>query len=217
MAPLADLVSEQGVFFVTGNHEYFVDTRAWLRHLPTLGVDVLRNERVPIRRGTASFDLAGIDDRTAAALGRPRPRRRSRRGARRAATTRRPSSSWRTSRCMVEQARAAGVDLQLSGHTHGGQLWPFDYAIRLDQPAVEGLSRHGDTQLYVTSGAGYWGPPMRVGARPGGHRRGTARAASAEPGQRPCSASKASSTSSSSLCSPLQSAQASSPAVNADR
>ena len=67
---------------------------------------------------------------------------------------------------MVEQARAAGVDLQLSGHTHGGQLWPFDYVIRLDQPAVEGLSRYGDTQLYVTSGAGYWGPPMRVGARP---------------------------------------------------
>jgi len=56
--------------------------------------------------------------------------------------------------------------LQLSGHTHGGQLWPFDYLIRLDQPSVVGLSRHGDTQLYVSSGAGYWGPPMRVGARP---------------------------------------------------
>jgi predicted MPP superfamily phosphohydrolase len=67
---------------------------------------------------------------------------------------------------MVEQARAAGVDLQLSGHTHGGQLWPFDYVIRLDQPAVQGWSRHGDTQLYVTAGAGYWGPPMRVGATP---------------------------------------------------
>jgi predicted MPP superfamily phosphohydrolase len=58
------------------------------------------------------------------------------------------------------------VDLQLSGHTHGGQLWPFDYVIRLDQPAVQGWSRHGDTQLYVTAGAGYWGPPMRVGATP---------------------------------------------------
>ncbi len=67
---------------------------------------------------------------------------------------------------MVHRAQAAGVDLQLSGHTHGGQLWPFDYAIRLDQPSVEGLSRYGDTQLYVTSGAGYWGPAMRVGARP---------------------------------------------------
>jgi predicted MPP superfamily phosphohydrolase len=66
----------------------------------------------------------------------------------------------------VEQAAAAGVDLQLSGHTHGGQLWPFDYAVRLDQPAVEGWSRQGATQLYVTPGVGFWGPPMRVGATP---------------------------------------------------
>jgi predicted MPP superfamily phosphohydrolase len=165
VAPLADLVSEQGVFFVTGNHEYFVDTNAWLRHLPTLGVDVLRNERVAIRRGAASFDLAGIDDRTAAASGVPGH------GAdldaaldgRDDAT---PVVLLAHQPMMVEQARAARVDLQLSGHTHGGQLWPFDYAIRLDQPAVEGLSRHGDTQLFVTSGAGYWGPPMRIGARP---------------------------------------------------
>ncbi|PRY47668.1 hypothetical protein LY71_11223 [Geodermatophilus tzadiensis] len=164
-APLADLVSEQGVYFVTGNHEYFVDTRAWLRHLPTLGVEVLRNERVPITRGGASFDLAGIDDRTAARSGVPGH------GAdldaaldgRDDAT---PVVLLAHQPFMVEQAAAAGVDLQLSGHTHGGQLWPFDYAIRLDQPAVEGLSRHGDTQLYVTAGAGYWGPPMRVGARP---------------------------------------------------
>ncbi|MGY2067855.1 metallophosphoesterase [Blastococcus sp. SYSU DS0619] len=165
VAPLADLVSEQGVYFVTGNHEYFVDTRAWMNHLPTLGVDVLRNERVAIRRGGASFDLAGIDDRTAAASGLPGH------GAdldaaldgRDDAT---PVVLLAHQPVMVDQAAAAGVDLQLSGHTHGGQLWPFDYAVRLDQPAVEGFSRHGDTQLYVTSGAGYWGPPMRVGARP---------------------------------------------------
>jgi predicted MPP superfamily phosphohydrolase len=165
VAPLADLVSEQGVFFVTGNHEYFVDTRAWLRHLPTLGVDVLRNERVPIRRGTASFDLAGIDDRTAARSGIP-----GHRADLDAALDGRddavPVVLLAHQPYMVGQAQAAGVGLQLSGHTHGGQLWPFDYAIRLDQPAVEGLSRHGDTQLYVTAGAGYWGPPMRVGARP---------------------------------------------------
>ena len=164
-APLADLVSEQGVFFVTGNHEYFVDTDGWLRHLPSLGVDVLRNERVAIGRGGATFDLAGIDDRTAAASGLPGH------GAdldaaldgRDDAT---PVVLLAHQPFMVEQARAAGVGLQLSGHTHGGQLWPFDYVIRLDQPSVEGLSRHGDTQLYVTSGGGYWGPPMRVGARP---------------------------------------------------
>ncbi|WP_244524746.1 metallophosphoesterase [Trujillonella endophytica] len=164
-APLADLVSEQGVFFVTGNHEYFVDTTAWLRHLPTLGVDVLRNERVAIRRGTATVDLAGIDDRTAASSGL------AGHGADLdAALDGRddgvPVVLLAHQPVMVEQAQAAGVDLQLSGHTHGGQLWPFDYAIRLDQPSVEGLSRHGDTQLYVTSGAGYWGPPMRIGARP---------------------------------------------------
>jgi len=165
VAPLADLVSEQGVFFVTGNHEYFVDTGAWLRHLPTLGVDVLRNERVPISRGGASFDLAGIDDRTAAASGLPGH------GADLdAALDGRDDAAALVllahQPVQVEQARAAGVDLQLSGHTHGGQLWPFDYAVLLDQPATEGWSTHGDTQLYVTSGAGYWGPPMRIGARP---------------------------------------------------
>ena len=165
VAPLADLVSAQGVFFVTGNHEYFVDTAAWLRHLPTLGVDVLRNERVPVRRGSASFDLAGIDDRTAARSGVPGH------GADLdAALDGRdddvPVVLLAHQPVQVEQARAAGVDLQLSGHTHGGQLWPFDYAVLLDQPVVEGWSQQGDTQLYVTSGAGYWGPPMRVGARP---------------------------------------------------
>jgi uncharacterized protein len=164
-APLADLVSEQGVFFVTGNHEYFVDTNAWLRHLPTLGVEVLRNERVPLRRGGASVDLAGIDDRTAERSGL------AGHGADLdAALDGRddavPLVLLAHQPVMVERARAAGVDLQLSGHTHGGQLWPFDYAILLDQPAVQGLSRVGDTQLFVTAGAGFWGPPMRIGARP---------------------------------------------------
>jgi predicted MPP superfamily phosphohydrolase len=165
VAPLADLVSEQGVYFVTGNHEYFVDTRAWLRHLPTLGVDVLHNERVTLTRGTATFDLAGIDDRTAASSGVPGH------GANLDAALdgrdeRSPVVLLAHQPVQVEQAAAAGVDLQLSGHTHGGQLWPFDYLVRLDQPSVEGLSRVGGTQLYVTRGAGYWGPPMRIGARP---------------------------------------------------
>ena len=165
VAPLADLVSAQGVYFVTGNHEYFTDTEPWMRHLPTLGVDVLRNERVAIRRGTASLDLAGIDDRIADESGVPGH------GAdldaaldgRDDAT---PVVLMAHQPYLVGQAAVAGVDLQLSGHTHGGQMWPFDYAIRLDQPAVHGLSRVGDTQLYVTSGAGFWGPPVRVGARP---------------------------------------------------
>ena len=165
VAPLADLVSEHGVYFVTGNHEYFVDTDEWMRHLPTLGVDILRNERIAIGRGGASFDLAGIDDRTAADSGVPGH------GADLdAALDGRDDSTpvvlLAHQPVMVRQARDAGVDLQLSAHTHGGQLWPFDYAVRLDQPAVEGMSRMGDTQLYVTTGAAFWGPPMRIGARP---------------------------------------------------
>lgn len=165
VAPLRDLVSRDGAFFVTGNHEYFVDTRAWLRHLPTLGIEVLRNERVALGRGGAALDLAGIDDRTAADSGLPGH------GADLDAALdgrddSRPVVLLAHQPVQVTQAQAAGVDLQLSGHTHGGQLWPFDAAVRLDQPVVEGLSRHGRTQLYVTAGAGYWGPPMRVGARP---------------------------------------------------
>ncbi|MGR6966733.1 metallophosphoesterase [Geodermatophilus sp. URMC 61] len=165
VAPLADLVSGQGVYFVTGNHEYFVDTTAWLRHLPTLGVQVLRNERVPIVRGGASVDLAGIDDRTALSSGVPghgADLDRALDGRDDAV----PLVLMAHQPVQVEQAAAAGVGLQVSGHTHGGQLWPFDYAVRLDQPAVQGLSRVGDTQLYVTTGAGFWGPPMRIGARP---------------------------------------------------
>ncbi|WP_245177348.1 hypothetical protein [Geodermatophilus sp. DF01-2] len=139
--------------------------RAWLRHLRTLGVQVLRNERVPVVRGGASVDLAGIDDRTAISSGLPGH------GADLGAALDGrddavPVVLTAHQPVQVEQARAAGVGLQLSGHTHGGQLWPFDYAVRLDQPAVQGLSRVGDTQLYVTTGVGFWGPPMRTGARP---------------------------------------------------
>ena len=165
VAPIVDLVSEQGVYFVTGNHEYYVDTRAWLRHLPTLGVRVLRNERVAIGRGGAGFDLAGIDDDSAAAAGVPGH------GADLdAALDGRDESTpvvlLAHQPVEIAASRAAGVDLQLSGHTHGGQLWPFDYAIGLSQPVVEGYRRYGATQLYVSSGVGFWGPPMRVGARP---------------------------------------------------
>jgi predicted MPP superfamily phosphohydrolase len=67
---------------------------------------------------------------------------------------------------MVDDAARRGVDLQLSGHTHGGQMWPFHYVVRAVQPSLAGLSTVGDTQLYVTRGAGFWGPPVRIGARP---------------------------------------------------
>lgn len=165
VAPLADLRARRGVYFVTGNHEYYSPTEAWLAHLPTLGIRVLRNERVPIGDGEASFDLAGIDDWTAPQSHLPGhapdlPRALAGRDASRALVllAHQPKA--------IAEAAALGVDLQLSGHTHAGQIWPFTLLVRLVQPYVAGLHRHGDTWIYVSPGTGYWGPPMRIATHP---------------------------------------------------
>ncbi|BBY19227.1 metallophosphoesterase [Mycolicibacterium litorale] len=161
--PLRDLSAPEGTFFVTGNHEYFVeDPFSWLRELERLGVQPLRNENTAIRRGAAAFDLAGVNDLAGEnhsdapdfdrALGSLDPSR--------------PTVLMAHQPIMVSEAAARGVDLQLSGHTHGGQMWPFHYAVRAVQPAIAGLSTVADTQLYVSRGAGFWGPPVRIGAPP---------------------------------------------------
>jgi predicted MPP superfamily phosphohydrolase len=158
--PLRTLRARDGVFFVTGNHEYYSGADAWVAHLATLGIRVLRNERVPI--GDA-FDLAGVDDSSAHRMlpghGQDVPRAVAGRDPARAVVllAHQPKA--------LKDAVAAGVDLQISGHTHGGQLVPFNWISRLDQPFVAGLHRVGDTWLYVSSGTGYWGPPMRVASR----------------------------------------------------
>jgi hypothetical protein len=162
---LADLVTDQGVFFVTGNHEYYVDTENWMQYLPTLGVRVLRNERIALRRSQAQLDLAGIDDRTAAGSGvAGHGADLDAALAGRDETV--PVVVLAHQPAQVAQAVAAGVDLQLSGHTHGAQMWPFEYLIALDQPLLAGLGQFGDTQLFVTPGTGYWGPSVRLGSRP---------------------------------------------------
>ncbi|UXA19157.1 metallophosphoesterase [Mycobacterium sp. SMC-4] len=162
-APLQDLVSGEGAFFITGNHEYFVeDTEDWLRELERLGLQPLRNEHTRIRRGGAGFDLAGINDLAGASRSDPPDLERALRGVV-------PDSATvllAHQPVQVGEAAERGVDLQLSGHTHGGQMWPFHYAVGLAQPALAGLSTVRDTQLYVTRGAGFWGPPLRVGAPP---------------------------------------------------
>jgi uncharacterized protein len=162
-APLADLVAP--TYFVTGNHEYFSDAAGWVEHLPTLGVRVLRNERVEIRRGSAVLDLAGCDDRTAEGFGVP-----GHGFDLDAALTGRDPDRPVVLLChqpvLVDQAARAGVDLQISGHTHGGQLWPITHLALLDQPVLAGLVRVGPTWLYVTRGTGFWGPPARVGSPP---------------------------------------------------
>jgi uncharacterized protein len=161
--PLRDLVSREGAFFVTGNHEYFVpDTSEWLRELERLGVQPLRNENTTIRRGTAAFDLAGVNDVSGAQHSDPPDYDRALAGT----SSSRPTILLAHQPVQVDEASAHGVDLQLSGHTHGGQMWPFHYIVRALQPSLAGLSTVGDTQLYVTRGAGFWGPPVRIGAPP---------------------------------------------------
>ena len=162
-APLRDLVSRDGAFFVTGNHEYFTDDPVvWLRELERLGVQPMRNEHTVIRRGDAAFDLAGVNDVSGRSVHDGPDFDRALAGT----SSSRPTVLLAHQPVQVSEAAARGVDLQLSGHTHGGQLWPFHYVVEAQQGALAGLSTVDGTQLYVTRGAGYWGPPVRVGAPP---------------------------------------------------
>jgi predicted MPP superfamily phosphohydrolase len=161
-APLADLEAPLGRFFATGNHEYYSGVDEWVAHLPTLGWTVLRNERTELRRGGAVVDLVGLDDVDG-----------ERHGAGpdldAAFADRDPD------RCALVLAHqpvlapdvaARGGDLVLSGHTHGGQLWPLGPLVQAQQGHLAGVSREGDAVVYVTRGVGTWGPPVRVAAPP---------------------------------------------------
>jgi uncharacterized protein len=161
-APLRDLTSMHGSFFVTGNHEYYSGHEAWLTELERLGVNPLRNERVQIRRGTAGFDLAGVNDVTGRGFDDAPDIERTLAGR----DTSRPVVLLAHQPVQVEEAAQHGVDLQLSGHTHGGQLFPFHAIVSMQQPVIAGLEKIDDTWIYVTRGAGFWGPPVRVGAPP---------------------------------------------------
>ncbi|MET9481083.1 metallophosphoesterase [Streptomyces sp. NPDC006638] len=154
--PLAGLEAPHGAFFVTGNHEYFSGAQEWVDHVRELGLRPLVNERVEI----AGFDLAGVNDIAGESEG-DGPDFAKALGDRDRA---RASVLLAHQPIVIHDAVRHGVDLQLSGHTHGGQLWPGNYLAELANPTVAGLERYGDTQLYVTRGAGAWGPPVRVGA-----------------------------------------------------
>lgn len=161
--PLRDLTSREGSFFVTGNHEYFgEDPSSWLCELERLDVQPLRNENTVIRRGGAAFDLAGVNDVAGTSRSDPPDFDRALSGL----DPSRPTILLAHQPVQVVEAAVRGVDLQLSGHTHGGQMWPFHYVVRAVQPTLAGLSTADGTQLYVTRGAGFWGPPTRIGAPP---------------------------------------------------
>jgi predicted MPP superfamily phosphohydrolase len=162
VAPLAELRPRHGVYFVTGNHEYYSGADAWLAELAALGARALRNARVRIGEGDAAFELAGVDDWSAFGPGHGPDLARALAGR----DPRLPVVLLAHQPLQVREAAQARVDLQLSGHTHGGQIFPWHLFVRLQQPVNAGLVRRGRTQLYVSRGTGFWGPPMRVFAPP---------------------------------------------------
>lgn len=160
VAPLANLRSRYGTYFVSGNHEYFTGYQQWVTELPKHGLRLLRNERVELPGG---FDLAGVNDvngsrhedgpdLATALAGRDESR---------------AVVLLAHQPVVAREAARLGVDLQLSGHTHGGQMWPFHLAVRATgQPVISGLDEVDGMPIYVSNGAGFWGPPVRVGAAP---------------------------------------------------
>jgi predicted MPP superfamily phosphohydrolase len=163
VAPLRALRARHGVFFVTGNHEYFSGAGPWISELSRLGIRCLRNERVSIGQGPASFELAGVDDRSGGRFGEAGHGEDLQKALAGVDPSRELVLLAHQPKSIFQAARF-GVGLQVSGHTHGGQIWPFNFIVRLQQPFVAGLHRHGGAQIYVSRGTGYWGPPMRFGA-----------------------------------------------------
>lgn len=161
--PLAQLRARYGAYFVTGNHEYYSGERAWTNELRRLGLRVLMNEHVVLNHGDAKLVLAGVPDFGAHHFDPVNPSDPA------AALAHAPTDVG-AKILLAHQPRsapaaaAAGFDLQLSGHTHGGQFWPWNYFVRFQQPFTAGLDRLGSLWVYTSRGTGYWGPPKRFGA-----------------------------------------------------
>jgi uncharacterized protein len=160
VAPFAELRASHGVFFVTGNHDYYSGADAWVEVTRRLGMTPLRNTRVAVERDGAAFELAGVEDHHAHLV---HPVHRSDVAAALAGRdAERALVLLAHDPLTFKEAARHGVDLQLSGHTHGGQIWPFRWLVRLSTPYVAGSYRAGDAQLYVSRGTGFWGPAMRL-------------------------------------------------------
>lgn len=161
--PLSRLSAQHGVYLVTGNHEYYSGAQEWVKEFRRIGLTVLMNEHRVIAHNTTSLIMAGVTDYNAGAFdplqaSDPMAALRGAPGhaAVRIVLAHQPRSA--------PAAAAAGFDLQLSGHTHGGQFWPWNYFIPLQQPFTAGLHRLDAMHIYVSRGTGYWGPPLRLGA-----------------------------------------------------
>jgi len=159
--PLARLASRHGTYFVTGNHEYYSGAHEWIREFRRLGARVLMNEHVVLDHDGAALTVAGVADWSAHHFD---PTHRSDpQAAAKGAPANAPKVLLAHQPRSAHLAEAAGYQLQLSGHTHGGQFWPWNFLVRLQQPFTAGLNRLGRLWVYTSRGTGYWGPPMRFG------------------------------------------------------
>lgn len=164
VAPLSGLRAPLGVYYVTGNHEYYHGGAAWAAEVARLGLTVLHNEHRVIERSEARLVVAGVTDHEG---GRMDPAHACRpdlalqgapEGVPRLLLAHQPRTAF--------LAKGLGVDLQLSGHTHGGQLFPFMFFVKLQQPVIRGLANIAGVRVYTSRGTGYWGPPLRLGPAP---------------------------------------------------
>jgi predicted MPP superfamily phosphohydrolase len=161
-SPLATVRAGRARVYVTGNHEYYSEAQGWVDLMDELGWKPLRNSHLLLERGGDTLVVAGVDDVTAESSGLEGHRAHLE-GALDGADPELPVLLLAHQPKFVDRAAAHGIDLQLSGHTHGGQIWPFHFLVRIDQPALAGLSHHGTrTLLYTSRGTGFWGPPFRV-------------------------------------------------------
>ncbi len=162
--PFGDLKAPHGVWMCTGNHEYYSGVQEWLKEASRLGMTPLNNENTLIDTGKGKLLLAGVTDYRASQIYPDHTS--SPANAMKNAPEHDVSVLLAHQPKSIFEASKAGFDVQLSGHTHGGQYFPYTLFIHLFQPYVRGLHLHEDTMLYVNTGTGYWGPPMRLGAVP---------------------------------------------------
>jgi len=160
-APLAGLNARLGIFFVTGNHEYWYGAEEWIREVERMGFTVLMNDHRLISRGSGLMLVGGVADYSAPSRSSHASSPAKAMGDGSAADVKILLAHQPRS---VYEAARAGFDLQLSGHTHGGQVFPLRWLNGLGQPFQSGLYRYENTQIYVSNGAGYWGMPVRIGA-----------------------------------------------------
>jgi len=163
VAPLAELEAKYGSYFVTGNHEYYSGVGQWLDETSRLGFTVLLNQHKIIERGEARLLIAGVTDYTGGQFSKDHisDPHKAMAGAPDADVkillAHQPKS--------IYKAAEAGYDFMISGHTHGGQYFPYHFLAAMTQPFISGLHKYENTQIYVSRGTGYWGPQIRIGAR----------------------------------------------------